>query len=150
MCYKQAMTHDSPIAYVLMRNDLASLGAGKACAHAHHAGTRMVWSVTRSGTPAQFEVLRSWMAEAEGVGITIVLEADEETVKWCVGRAAELAHQGVSAGIWRDPSYPSTTSRGLALMAVDVCGWILGRREDLWPVLGDLPLMSNQSWNSSA
>ena len=140
------MNKDPIVCYVLMRNDLASLGAGKACAHAHHAGTRMVWSVNRSGSPAQFALLQKWMAEAEGVGVTIVLEADEETVKWCVSQAACLTEQGVSAGVWTDPTYPSTTARGFCLMKVDVCGWILGAKSVLEPLLGDLPLMSNQPW----
>lgn len=134
-------------AYVLMRNDLASLGAGKAAAHAHHAGTRMTYHIRKHGNRVQKAVLSEWEAECEGVGTTIVLECDEETMKWCVEKLVDLRDQGVSAGVWRDPTYPSTTARGFCLMAVDVCAWALGPKDLLSPVLGDLPLMNNCSWH---
>ncbi len=141
------MKKNSPVyAYVLMRNDLASLGAGKAAAHAHHAGTRMTYHVRKHGTRAQKDVLNTWEQECEGVGTTIVLSCDEETMKWCVAEIEKLRDQGCSAGVWRDPTYPSTTERGFCLMAVDVCAWVLGSKDDLSPILSDLPLMNNCAW----
>jgi hypothetical protein len=133
-------------AYVLMRNDLASLGAGKSCAHAHHAGTRMTYHVRKHGNRAQKAQLALWEEECEGVGTTIVLECDEETMKWCVAKLTDLKDQGVSAGVWHDPTYPSTTDRGFCLMPMDVCAWVLGPQEVLAPVLGSLLLMNNCSW----
>ena len=142
-------TPPSVYAYVLMRNDLASLGSGKAAAHAHHAGTRMTWWIRRHGNPAQKSILRQWEDQSEGVGVTIVLECDEETMKWCVLSAQQtLSRQGCSAGVWRDETYPSTTDRGFMLMPVDVCGWLLGPKDLLSPILADLPLMNNGSWSS--
>lgn len=141
------MKQDPIFQYILMRNDLASLGAGKASAHAAHAANRMTWWIGQHGNQAQKRMLRTWQLECEGVGTCIVLSADEETVKWCVTEAAERAKLGCAAGIWRDPSYPSTTKRGFCLMPVDVCGWALGHKSTLAPILGDLPLMSNASWS---
>lgn len=137
-------------AYVLMRNDLASLGAGKASAHAHHAGTRMSWWIRKHGNRAQKAAFLTWESEAQGVGTTIVLECDEETMKWCVNKIQELSLDGCAAGVWNDPTYPSTTPRGFTLMSVDVCAWVLGPRDLLKPILGDLNLMNNASWQTPA
>jgi hypothetical protein len=133
--------------YVLMRNDLASLGAGKACAHAHHTGTQMSYQIRKHGNKAQKAVFHEWEQSADGAGVCIVLECDEETMKWCVSKIDELKNQGCAAGVWHDPTYPSTTSRGFCLMAVDVCGWAIGEKSLLAPILGDLPLMNNLQWN---
>ena len=137
-------------AYVLMRNDLASLGAGKSCAHAHHAGTRMTYHVRKHGNRVQKDQLALWEAECDGVGTTIVLECDEETMKWCVAQLADLKDQGVSAGIWHDPTYPSTTYRGFCLMPMDVCAWMLGPKDVLATVLNNLSLMNNCSWSRNS
>ena len=109
----------------------------------------MTWWIRRHGNPAQKSILRQWEDQSEGVGVTIVLECDEETMKWCVLSAQQtLARQGCSAGVWRDETYPSTTTRGFMLMPVDVCGWLLGPKDLLSPILADLPLMNNGSWSS--
>ena len=133
--------------YVIMRNDLASLGAGKAVAHGAHAANRMCWYIHKHGNKMQKATLSLWENECDGVGTTIVLECDEETMKWCVSKIDELKNQGCAAGVWHDPTYPSTTSRGFCLMAVDVCGWAIGEKSLLAPILGDLPLMNNLQWN---
>ena len=133
-------------AYVLMRNDLASLGAGKSAAHSHHAGTRMSYWIRKSGNRAQKALFHSWEDECEGAGTCIVLECDEETMKVVVAQIQELRDQGCSAGVWRDPTYPSTTARGFCLIDVSVAGWALGPKDLLRPILGDLPLMNNAEW----
>lgn len=143
------MKNDEVYSYVLMRNDLKSLGAGKASAHAHHAGTVTSWWIRHHGNKAQKQTFSSWESQAQGAGVCIVLECDEETMKWCIQQIQKLKDQGCSAGVWHDPTYPSTTSRGFCLMPVDVCGWALGPKSLLATVLGDLPLMSNLCWNKS-
>ena len=143
------MKNDKVYSYVLMRNDLKSLGAGKASAHAHHAGTVTSWWIRHHGNKAQKQTFSSWEDQAQGAGVCIVLECDEETMKWCVQEIQKLKDQGCSAGVWHDPTYPSTTSRGFCLMPVDICGWALGPQSLLATVLGDLPLMRNLCWNKS-
>lgn len=143
------MKQDEIYAYVLMRNDLKSLGAGKSAAASNHAGTVMSHWIRHHGNRAQKQLFTSWESQAQGAGVCIVLSCDEETMKWCVAEIQKLKDQGCSAGVWHDPTYPSTTERGFCLMPVDVCGWALGTKNLLAPVLGDLPLMSNLCWTSS-
>lgn len=133
-------------AYVLMRDDLASLGAGKAAAHAHHAGTQMIYHIRKYGNDEQKTVFNRWIETASGAGTTIVLSCSEEIMKVCVHKIKELADQGCSAGVWHDPTYPSTTKMGFCLMPVDVCGWAIGSKDLLKSILGELPLMNNSRW----
>jgi hypothetical protein len=143
------MKKDAIYAYVLMRNDLISLGSGKSCAASHHAGTMMSFCIRHHGNKAQKQTFAAWEGEANGAGTCIVLSCDEETMKWCVQAIEALKDQGCSAGVWHDPTYPSTTERGFCVMPVDVCGWALGPKNLLAPVLGDLPLMNNISWSTT-
>lgn len=143
------MKKDPIYSYVLMRNDLKSLGSGKSCAASHHAGTQMSWWIRHHGSKMQKQIFSTWEGEAKGAGTCIVLSTDEETMKWCVQAIQALKDQGCSSGVWHDPTYPSTTERGFCVMPVDVCGWALGPKTLLAPVLGDLPLMSNISWSTS-
>ena len=143
------MKNDEIYAYVLMRNDLKSLGAGKAAAASNHAGTVMSYWVRHHGNRAQKQLFSLWENQAQGAGVCIVLSCDEETMKWCVHAIQALKDQGCSSGVWHDPTYPSTTERGFCLIDVSVAGWALGPKNLLAPVLGDLPLMSNISWSTS-
>lgn len=122
-----------------MRNDLRSLGAGKAAAHAHHAGTQMSWWIRNHASTKIQKQFKTWENQAEGAGTCIVLEADDETMKIAVSRATQA---GLASGVWRDPTFPSTTREGFHLVAMDVCAWFFGDADTLKPVLGDLPLMS--------
>lgn len=139
-------TQNPPRAYVVMRNDLKSLGSGKASAHAHHAGTKMVYEILNTGNRAQKIQLDIWQKQASGAGTCIVLQADEETMKWVVHTVNVLSLQGCAAGVWHDPTYPSTTERGFCVMPMDVCAWVLGDPDLLQPILGDLSLMNNTPW----
>lgn len=143
------MKKDDIYAYVLMRNDLKSLGSGKAAAASHHTGTVMSWWVRHHGNRAQKQIFSTWEDEAKGAGTCIVLSTDEETMKWCVQQIRALKDQGCSAGVWHDPTYPSTTERGFCLIDVSVAGWALGPKNLLASVLGDLPLMSNINWSTN-
>ena len=140
------MKKDAIYAYVLMRNDLISLGSGKSCAASHHAGTMMSFCIRHHGNKAQKQTFAAWEGEANGAGTCIVLSCDEETMKWCVQAIEALKDQGCSAGVWHDPTYPSTTERGFCLIDVSVAGWALGPKDLLKPILGDLPLMNNSPW----
>lgn len=139
-------------AYVIMRNDLTSLGAGKAAAHAHHAGTQMVWWIQKHGSDSQKALLDLWMSQADGAGTTIVLEADDETMKHAL---AELRGMEFATGVWRDPTYPSTLKRAWPLdtttflVPMDVCGWALVDMNKIGDhtLFSTLPLMRNM-WYS--
>ena len=58
--------------------------------------------------------------------VCIVLSTDEETMKWCVQEIQKLKDQGCTAGVWHDPTYPSTTARGFSIIDVSVAGCALG------------------------
>jgi peptidyl-tRNA hydrolase len=140
------MNNDPIYAYVIMRNDLISLGAGKAAAHAHHAASVQGYHIRNHGNILQKKILSQWENQANGAGTCVTLSADEETMKYMVYQIGELWHLGCSAGVWHDPSYPSTSPRGFCLMGVDVCGWAIGPKSLLKPFLNDLPLMNNSGW----
>jgi peptidyl-tRNA hydrolase len=125
-------------AYVIMRNDLRSLGAGKAAAHAHHAGTQMSWYIRNHAGNRIQKQFRSWENQAQGAGTCIVLEGDDESMKIAVSRARAA---GMPAGVWRDPTFPITTAEGLHVVEMDVCAWFFGEEEALKPILGHFPLM---------
>jgi len=131
-------------AYVIMRNDLRSLGAGKAAAHAHHAGTQMFHHVLEYGSAAHKRHFKSWLKQARGAGTTVVLEGCDESMKIAVSRAQAA---GLISGVWRDPAFPSTTREGVFLVPMDVCAWFFGEAAQLKPILEKFPLMSD-AWHS--
>ena len=97
-------------AYTLVRTDLPSLGAGKAIAHAMHAGNQMTWRevvepLQRGETPNQ-DVM-DWHEMADGFGTTIALgdkgQLDLATVNKVVETAKKL---GFVADVVVDPTYP--------------------------------------------
>lgn len=97
-------------AYCLVRTDLPSLGAGKAIAHAMHAGNQLTWRevvepLKKGKTPAQ-EVV-DWHMMAKGFGTTIALgdksQLDLATVQAVVAAAKKL---GFVADVVVDPTYP--------------------------------------------
>lgn len=126
------------IQYILMRSDLASLNAGKACAQAAHAANMCVASID---TPPEHELtkmLREWEDEtSNGFGTTIVLAVDERKLR---SRIAYAKHLGLHAGILHDPTYPLMDGASLHLIPLDTCGFIFARKSDAFPVVGDLSL----------
>jgi len=128
---------DPIYAYVITRTDLESLNNGKAQAHAHHAGTMMVFSIQSKGKPLHKKWLKSWAKEANGAGTCIVLGGTDEAMKVAVARAQAA---GLPAGVWRDPTFPSTTDRGVFLVPMDVSAWFLAPKSKLKEILGEFNL----------
>lgn len=105
-------------AYCLVRTDLPSLGAGKAIAHAMHAGNQLTWReivepLQRGKTPSQ-EVV-DWHKMAKGFGTTIALgdknQLDLATVQAVIAAAKKL---GFVADVVVDPTYPYLVDYELA------------------------------------
>jgi len=97
-------------AYCLVRTDLSSLGAGKAIAHAMHAGNQMTWRevvepLQRGDAPNPD--VEAWHLMARGFGTTIALgdknQLDLKTVQAVVEAAKKL---GFVADVVVDPTYP--------------------------------------------
>ena len=65
-------------------------------------------------------------------------------MKIVVQKIRQLSEYGCSSGIWTDPSYPSTlTAYGFHNISVDVCGWAIGPKNLLKPILENLELVPN-------
>lgn len=98
------------IGYCLIRTDLPSLGAGKAIAHAMHAGNQLTWRTVVKPLQAKQEVdpdILAWHEMADGFGTAIALgdknQMDIATVTSVVEAAREL---GFIADYVVDPTYP--------------------------------------------
>ena len=97
-------------AYLLVRNDLPSLGRGKAYAHSMHAGNHMTWQLAvmplMRNEPIRDDVTR-WHDQGGGFGTTAAIgnrgQIDLATLEAVTEAARTLGHQ---AGIVVDTSYP--------------------------------------------
>lgn len=141
------------ILYILMRNDLASLNAGKAMAQASHASNLFIHKFGK-----QPEV-KEWQKSTEqGYGTVLVLSANENEINNALDKARDAGHP---AGVVVDPTYPYRTTQELANLipkSTDTaprieksgevtlfrneatCGFAFGTKEELKEALGKLPL----------
>lgn len=102
-------------AYCLVRTDLPSLGAGKAVAHAMHAGNQLTWREVvvpmREGKEVNPDVI-AWHEMANGFGTAIALgdknQLDIVTINAVVDAAKKL---GFVADHVVDPTYPYLVDR---------------------------------------
>ncbi len=126
--------------YILMRNDLASLGAGgKSCAQATHAANQCVYEGRRKPDADLHEMLGQWEQETGvGFGTCIVLSVNEAQMRWIVELSGKHGHH---AGITHDPGYPLRDGATTHHIPLDTCGYVFGRKPMLEPFLGDLDLM---------
>jgi peptidyl-tRNA hydrolase len=144
--------------YILMRTDLPSMGAGRAAAQASHAANAFIH---KHGNTKD---AKAWAASTpQGFGTAIVLGATLEQIE----EATKKAHaQGFPTEQIVDPDYAITISaeivpflnkdlKGIKIERSEkdptkyiihrqeiTCAYILGNKEDLAPILGDLPLYS--------
>jgi len=131
---------DEAYLYLLVRNDLRSLNAGKAMAQAAHSANQFVYEYQQVPCVrwrAQFD---KWATSAQtpngpqGFGTTIVLAVSERELRSSIA-IATLA--GFRAGITHDPSYPLVDGY---VAPVDTCGYVFGAKDDLFPILGRFTL----------
>ena len=146
------------VLYILMRNDLPSLGPGRAAAQSSHASNAF-WR--KFGCAKSVE---EWADSThQGFGTAIVLSATIYQIDNLIKKAGQ---QGIFSGQIVDPDYAITISYELVpfldknLKDIKVeqsekdptkyiihrqeitCGYIFGDKESLEPLLGDLPLYS--------
>ncbi len=97
-------------AYCLVRTDLPSLGAGKAIAHAMHAGNQMTWRevvMPMSKGEEPNEDVMEWHRMAGGFGTTIALGDKNQLDFKTIGAVVEAAKKlGFVADLVVDPTYP--------------------------------------------
>lgn len=119
-----------PYLYILMRNDLASLNAGKAVAQGTHAANQMVGELRKN--PEQmlvfapgsiFAALHVWEKEARHFGTCIVLAVNEAQMRASVAKALGDALPS-HAGICHDPTYPLMDGKTFHFIPVDTCAYV--------------------------
>jgi peptidyl-tRNA hydrolase len=143
--------------YILMRNDLGSLGPGRAAAQASHAANAFIH---KFGGKTD---VKEWQKQTpQGFGTAIVLGVNMEQLKQ---KLSEATHRGFFTEMVVDPDYvisvskeimpfidnknlghfePSPTDPTKYLLHREevTCGYIFGDKEKLVELLGDLPLYS--------
>ncbi len=97
-------------AYCLVRTDLPSLGAGKAIAHAMHAGNKMTWDLCVAPMRADKAVdpdLVEWHNQGAGFGTTIALGKGNELPLATMQAVVDAVNNmGGKADVVTDPTYP--------------------------------------------
>ena len=134
-----------PILYIVMRDDLASLNPGKACAQAAHAANRCVQNLLDLASYEEKEhgkpytqMLAEWEGD-RGFGTCIVLSGPLWAIKKAFAIAADNLH--VYGGIITDPTYPIQDGEFTHYIPVETCGYIFGRLNETVQFVADFRLM---------
>ncbi len=144
------MTDSFPVLYILMRNDLASMNAGKGMAQASHASNAFVYEMkaaTEDGgdsfepdlTP-MIDLFEKWQNETpQGFGTVLVLGVNQVQLQTAVMVANGL---GFAANTIHDPTYPLVDGDFVHFLPLDTCAYIFGDKNDtlLGAVVGCFPL----------
>ncbi|KKN24844.1 hypothetical protein LCGC14_0890840 [marine sediment metagenome] len=132
----------SPVLYILMRNDLASMNAGKGMAQASHASNAFwkhmndtYFDLLEDDDAVGLEIARLaniWQLETEqGFGTVLVLGVNEIEMRTAVDVANRLEFP---AAVIHDPTYPLVDGDFCHFLPLDTCAYIFGDKND--PVLG--------------
>ena len=123
---------------ILMRNDMASMNAGKGMAQSSHAYGALKKAIRESikMQPAYLE----WMGQTpQEFGTTIVRAANQETIASVLDEIKRW-HMPVVAGWVHDPEYPVRDGEVTHLIPVDTCAFVFGEKEDVTHACGWLEL----------
>lgn len=127
------------VLYVLMRNDLASMNAGKAVAQGTHAANQCVFEIENGSNESLKAMLENWQMETgHGFGTCIVLGVNGSELYETVENAKKY---GFHAGITHDPSYPLMDGQVCHLIPLDTCGFVFGDKDDLSIFLSNFNLL---------
>ena len=119
-----------PVLYILMRDDLESMNAGKGMAQASHASNAFLHTVNQNTALAATTVslVQKWKDETErGFGTAIVLAVNESEMRIKTEIAITL---GFVAGIVHDPGYPIRDGEAHHEIPLDTCAFAFGDRND--------------------
>lgn len=124
----------TPVLYILMRNDLNSLNAGKAMAQASHASNAFVahmqnFAQEYNENPvhvgietATLSAFSNWENEtAQAFGTVLVLAAKIQEIKTTVDIFKAM---GYVAGVIHDPTYPLVDGEVVHYIPLDTCAYI--------------------------
>lgn len=135
-----------PVLYILMRDDMESMNAGKAMAQASHASNAFVEEHLRSLPKDKKQwteidkLCVQWRTETpQGFGTVLVLAVNEAQMRTAVDVAKGM---GFVAGVVHDPTYPLRDGDTTHFLPVDTCSYIFGDKNDpmLGAVVGNFPL----------
>lgn len=133
----------TPVLYIIMRNDLASLNCGKAMAQATHAGNAMEThyqnmvddtvnhadvSFDRTNFESFIGAYGQWKRQtSQGFGTTIVLGGTMSSIRQDVDVLEKL---GYLAAVVHDPTYPLTDGSFTHLIPLDTCAYVFVPNKD--------------------
>lgn len=106
------------VLYILMRNDLDSMNAGKGMAQASHASNAFVALAQESNTPGFDE----WESSTEqNFGTVLVLAASMPEIVEAVSVMRKFEYL---AEIIHDPTYPIVDGKVVHHIPLDTCGYV--------------------------
>lgn len=147
--------------YLLLRNDLDSMGGegGKAVAHGAHAANLFTHDFINDSRQEYRADYQEWLASAGGFGTTITLSVTKRELQTAVKIAQMMSFP---ASECRDPTYPYVIHREYADLIMHpedhpperlendmmlcfrsevTAAYVFGRKGDLQPILKHFPLM---------
>lgn len=124
----------TPVLYILMRNDLASLNSGKAMAQASHASNAFVAHMKNfaqefNENPVHIEIemeslngFAEWEnATTQAFGTVLVLAAKMAEIKSTVDVFKAM---GYTADVIHDPTYPIVDGEVAHYIPLDTCAYV--------------------------
>ena len=138
-----------PVLYILMRNDMDSMNAGKGMAQASHASNAFVNRIVDDQANINDETIalnnvetlyNEWADEtSQGFGTVLVLAVNEASMNTAVEVAESL---GFMSGVVHDPTYPIRDGEVCHFIPIDTCAYVFGDKNDpkLKWVLDNFPL----------
>ena len=132
--------------YILMRNDLASMSPGRACAQASHASNHCVAELRKNPDyeSGWFQtMLDTWEQSTKqhfGTAIVLAVSNNELSKIWASLALNTASSDNLAFGITHDPSYAVKDGLTTHYIPLDTCGWIFGWGEEIKSFVSHLPL----------
>lgn len=121
----------TPILYILMRNDIASMNPGKAMAQASHASNAFV-SNAEPAYNVDEKLFEQWQQSTpQGFGTVLVLGVTEAQMRTAVKVAESCGIDKFPCDIIHDPTYPIQDGDTVHHIPLDTCAYVFGDKEDL-------------------
>ena len=121
-----------PRFYVIVRNDLYSMTAGRAAAQVSHAANHMVRTIEKSGNTLLKGYLEDWEKETpQHFGTAIVLQAPYEELLADMQYFKDFPSQEFTWAMTHDPEYSVQDGDWTHIVPLDTCLWIFGNKYEI-------------------
>lgn len=132
--------------YVVVRNEMASMTAGRIAAQVSHASTKMMNDIQKSNNADNKEMLTNWLNEADGFGTTIVLRPSKDKDQVAEIRnlvnLSRFSFPTVCSDVVIDPEYYIMDGNvPVRQENVLTCAYFLGDVDQIKSLLGHLDLL---------